>query len=93
MKTNFYTIVFVLLVNLLYSQNIGDYKTIASGNWADYTKWQIYTASGWTATTQFPGQTLGSYTVTIEEINTSAALVRGISAKIKSMSSSSNTKR
>lgn len=71
MKTNFYTIVFVLLVNLLYSQNIGDYKTVASGNWADYTKWQIYTASGWTAATQFPGQTSGNYSVSIEEINTS----------------------
>lgn len=70
MKTNFYTIVFVLLVNLLYSQNIGDYKTIASGNWADYTKWQIYTASGWTASTQFPGQTSGNYSVSIEDGHT-----------------------
>lgn len=70
MKTNFYTIVFVLLVNLLYSQNIGDYKTIASGNWADYTKWQIYTASGWTAATQFPGQTSGNYSVSIEDGHT-----------------------
>ena len=70
MKTNFYTIVFVLLVNLLYSQNIGDYKTIASGNWADCTKWQIYTASGWTAATQFPGQTSGNYSVSIEDGHT-----------------------
>lgn len=70
MKTNFYTIVFVLLVNLLYSQNIGDYKTIASGNWADCTKWQKYTASGWTAATQFPGQTSGNYSVSIENGHT-----------------------
>jgi hypothetical protein len=70
MKTNFYTIVFVLLVNLLYSQNIGDYRTIASGNWADCTKWQKYTASGWTAATQFPGQTSGNYSVSIEDGHT-----------------------
>jgi len=71
MKTNFYTIVFVLLVNLIYSQNKGDYRTIASGNWEDSTKWQTYNGTTWVATTEYPGQTLGSYTVTIEEINTS----------------------
>ena len=71
MKTNFYTIVFVLLVNLIYSQNIGDYRTRASGNWEGTNVWQVYTISGWTDTTEYPGQTLGSYTVTIEEINAS----------------------
>lgn len=70
MKTKFYSLVFLLLINLLYCQNIGDYKSSASGNWTDYTKWQIYTASGWTAASQYPGQTGGNYAVTISDGHT-----------------------
>ena len=33
MKTNFFSLAFLLLINIIYSQNIGDYRTIASGNW------------------------------------------------------------
>ena len=71
MKTNFFSLAFLLLINIIYSQNIGDCRTIASGNWEGTNVWQVYTISGWADTTQYPGQTLGSYTVTIEEINTS----------------------
>ena len=42
MKTNFFSLAFLLLINIIYSQNIGDYRTIASGNWEDSTKWQTY---------------------------------------------------
>ena len=35
MKTNFFSLAFLLLINIIYSQNIGDYRTIASGNWED----------------------------------------------------------
>lgn len=70
MKKNFYSLVFLLVVNFFYSQNIGDYKTSASGNWTDYTKWQIYSASGWVAATQYPGQSNGNYSVTISDGHT-----------------------
>ena len=71
MKTNFFSLAFLLLINIIYSQNLGDYRTIASGNWEDSTKWQTYNGTTWVATTEYPGKTFGSYTVTIEEINTS----------------------
>ena len=71
MKTNFFSLAFLLLINIIYSQNIGDFRSIATGNWNDSTKWQTYNGTNWVAATQYPGQTSGSYTVTIEEINTS----------------------
>jgi hypothetical protein len=71
MKTNFFSLAFLLLINFIYSQNIGDYRTRASGNWEGTNVWQVYTKSGWADTTQYPGLTLESYTVTIEEINAS----------------------
>ena len=71
MKTNFFSLAFLLLINIIYSQNIGDFRSIASGDWNDSTKWQTYNGTNWVAATQYPGQTSGSYTVTIEEINAS----------------------
>ena len=71
MKTNFFSLAFLLLINIIYSQNIGDFRSIASGDWNDSTKWQTYNGTNWVAATQYPGQTSGTYTVTIEEINAS----------------------
>lgn len=70
MKTNFYSLILLVLIKICYSQNLGDYRTIASGNWEDTSNWQIFTASGWTATNQFPGQTNGNYTVNINDTHT-----------------------
>lgn len=65
---------FTLLVSLLYvqifSQNIGDFKSVISGNWATAATWQVYTATGWVSATQYPGQTSGDYSVTISDGNT-----------------------
>ena len=71
MKTNFFSLAFLLLINIIYSQNIGDFRSIATGDWNDSTKWQTYNGTNWVAATQYPGQTSGTYTVTIEEINAS----------------------
>lgn len=65
---------FTLLVSLFYvqffSQNIGDFKSVISGNWASAATWQVYTATGWVSATQYPGQTSGDYSVTISDGNT-----------------------
>lgn len=52
---------FTFLVGLLFcvqifSQNIGDYRSVQSGKWEAIATWQVYTASGWVAATQYPGQ-------------------------------------
>lgn len=52
---------FTFLVGLLFcvqifSQNIGDYRSVQSGKWEAIATWQVYTASGWVAATQYPGK-------------------------------------
>lgn len=66
---------FTFLVGLLFcvqifSQNIGDYRSVQSGKWEAIATWQVYTASGWVAATQYPGKTSGNYSVTISDGNT-----------------------
>ena len=70
MKTNFFSLAFLLLINIIYSQNIGDFRSIASGDWNDSTKWQTYNGTNWVAATQYPGQTSGNYSVSIEDGHT-----------------------
>jgi hypothetical protein len=39
----------------LCAQSAGDYNSIASGNWNDHTKWQIFDGSSWVAASTYPG--------------------------------------
>lgn len=50
----------------LSAQSLGDYRSIASGNWTDASIWQIYNGVGWTATANYPGQLAGTQDVYIE---------------------------
>lgn len=49
----------------MFSQQIGDYKSVASGTWTTVSNWQVYNGTTWVAASQNPGQTSGTYSVTI----------------------------
>ncbi len=50
---------FFLFSSFIYSQTIGDYRSIASGNWTNVNIWQYYNGTTWVAATYYPGQTGG----------------------------------
>src|SRR5215470_16636518 len=52
------------------AQSAGDYRSIASGNWNDATKWEMYDGSNWVAATTYPGQNSGSAFVSIMNATT-----------------------
>src|SRR5215469_2437293 len=47
------------------SQSVGDFRSIANGNWNDATKWEMYNGTNWIAATTYPGQNVGAGEVTI----------------------------
>ena len=50
----------------LISQNTGDYRSVASGNWTILSTWQSYNGTSWVAATSYPGQNSGTNDVSIE---------------------------
>lgn len=63
-----YTLLFFLLFlcNALFGQSAGDFMSVVpGGNWASASSWKVYNGNTWENATQYPGQTSGSYTVTI----------------------------
>lgn len=42
--------------HIAYSQTVGDYRTIASGNWSNLTIWQQWNGSAWVTVANYPGQ-------------------------------------
>ena len=49
-----------------YTQTTGDYKSVATGNWATLSTWNYYNGTSWVAATSYPGQNTGTGTVTIQ---------------------------
>jgi len=47
------------------AQSAEDYRSIASGNWNDVTKWQTYNGSTWVSASSYPGQNSNAGAVTI----------------------------
>src|SRR5215469_14541247 len=65
------------------SQSVGDFRSIANGNWNDATKWETYNGTNWIAATTYPGQNAGAGLVEImkaTEIAITAALPNPISS-------------
>jgi type IX secretion system substrate protein/fibronectin type III domain protein len=65
------------------AQATGDYRSAASGNWNDVTKWEMYDGNNWVNATSYPGQNSGTAAVTIltgMEIKITAAVPQPISA-------------
>lgn len=48
------------------AQQVGDFRSVASGNWTSVGVWQMYDGTSWTAATSYPGQNSGTNDVFIE---------------------------
>lgn len=56
-----------LICNLqVCAQILGDYRSIATGNWSSFSTWQYYNGSAWVAATSYPGQISGIKDVTLQ---------------------------
>src|SRR4030095_16042565 len=66
MKKIILTLIASVVITLnVFTQSAGDYRSVASGNWNDVTKWETYNGSNWISATTYPGQNSGTGTVTI----------------------------
>lgn len=66
MKVYVYLIaVFFLSMTALSAQQVGDYKSIASGNWSNTGIWETYNGTNWVAASVYPGQLTGTNNVSI----------------------------
>jgi len=53
-----------------HAQLTGDFRSMASGNWATASTWQTFNGTAWVAAATYPGQNAGNYSVTIVAGNT-----------------------
>ncbi|MBW4361111.1 T9SS sorting signal type C domain-containing protein [Flavobacterium taihuense] len=74
MKKNLLFIFFsVLIQNAVFSQNIGDFKSVGTGNWTTLSSWLYYNGSVWVTPTVlegYPGQYTGTGAVLIQNGST-----------------------
>lgn len=50
----------------VWAQTLGDYRSVASGNWSSLSTWQYYDGSAWAAATDYPGQNAAINDVTLQ---------------------------
>jgi hypothetical protein len=63
----------LLFTQTLTAQNLGDYRSLQTGNWVSPTTWQYYDGTTWVAATNYPGELNiipPSYAVTILQNHT-----------------------
>ena len=68
-KKIFFTFFLVLVQNVVFGQTVGDYRSVATGNWINPGSWQICTSVSpitWTPATNYPGQIAGAGAVLIQ---------------------------
>lgn len=96
-KKLLFTFFLVFIQFVSFSQSTGDYRSkVANGNWNDVASWEYYNGSNWVPATSYPGEAVGTGTVTILNgdnitlnaniTNSFAALVIGESATATSTS-------
>ncbi len=49
-----------------YGQTAGDYRSRRNDNWNENTTWQVYDGSSWILASDYPGQSAGAGTVTVQ---------------------------
>ena len=59
-----------------FAQNSGDYRTANSGDWEDAANWEVYDGTVWVAASEWPGDTPGTYSVTVSERKNNADIVQ-----------------
>ena len=63
----FLQLVFILCFTIITSsQDVGDFRSVASGNWTNTSVWQLYNGSSWVSATTYPGQVAGTNNVVIQ---------------------------
>ncbi len=88
-----FTFVLVALIRTNFSvsaQTAGDYRSIASGNWNDPTKWEKYNGSVWISSTSYPGQSAGTGSVTISK-ETEIAVTASVPNAVASLNIDADT--
>ena len=56
---------FLLSISTIFSQSLGDYRSINSGPWTTLSTWESYNGSSWVSATSYPGQNSGTNDVSI----------------------------
>ncbi|MFN8257808.1 MAG: putative Ig domain-containing protein [Bacteroidales bacterium] len=96
-------IIIILFLNQLingFSQNVGDYRSILSGNWTSLLTWEQFDGSNWLPVSEYPGQnsvagniTIGNHNVIVDASPTHpiASLVFEIAATSASVSMNDGT--
>ena len=69
MRNRFLVLSILFIFSLFKAQNVGDFKSISSGTWTSSSIWNIWNGTAWVATTSYPGQTSGTYTVYVSSGN------------------------
>lgn len=63
----FLQLVFFLCFTIISnSQVVGDFRSVASGNWTNTSVWQFYNGASWVSATTYPGQVVGTNNVVIK---------------------------
>lgn len=67
MRTKLFLIISLISTLSVLSQNIGDYRTKATGPnpWNNANSWEVYNGSAWVNATNYPGQIAGAFAVEI----------------------------
>lgn len=47
-------------INFVNAQQVGDFRSISSGNWTTVSTWQTYNGTAWAAAIYYPGQISGT---------------------------------
>jgi hypothetical protein len=56
----------VLFSFVSFSQVVGDYQSVATGNWNSLATWETWDGDSWEPATSYPGQSSNTQTVTIQ---------------------------
>lgn len=66
LKSFLFTVFSLLFLSTMNAQSVGDYRSVASGNWTNVSVWQVYNGVTWTAASSYPGQLTGTNDVLIQ---------------------------
>ncbi len=83
-KNLFSIVLFLLLSVVTFSQSIGDYRSVSTGNYTALATWQRFNGTNWTTPTTaqgFPGQFAGTGNVTIQSGHTVTIGTAGITTQ------------
>jgi hypothetical protein len=60
-----FLILFLGFLGVSYAQQVGDFRSVGSGNWTDPGNWETYDGTAWVAASTYPGEVPGTNDVYI----------------------------